>query len=81
MKDDSAAFISYMDRTWMNWRRQLNGVLCERIRQAFLAGAEAERKERDGKCAHAGTQIEKTGSSGLKRPSKASVSGKARRGK
>lgn len=83
MKDDNAAFTFYMDRTWPNWKRELNGQLCERVRLAFLAGAEAERKEMEtGKC-HEGsdTPSVRIGSSTLKRPSKASSLRKIKRGK
>lgn len=86
MKD--AAFAAYMDRTWVNWRRQLNGVMCERMRLAFLAGAEVERKEMEtGKCheksksAPADTPPAKIGTYHPKPPSKASSSRKNRRHK
>lgn len=85
MKD--AAFAAYMDRTWVNWRRQLNGVMCERMRLAFLAGAEAERKEmetvkcEESKNAHVDTPPAKIGTSHQKPTSKASSSRKNKRGK
>lgn len=87
MKDDNGAFAAYMDRTWVNWRRELNGAMCEQVRLAFLAGADAERKEREAmKCegskgAHADTPAAKTGTSTRKQPSKASNTRKTKRSK
>ena len=82
MKDGDGAFAAYMDRTWVNWRRELNGVMCERVRLAFLAGAEAQQME-SRKCeerpnVHAEASTAKTGTSNRKPPSKASRSRKSK---
>lgn len=87
MKDDNGAFAAYMDRTWVNWRRELNGAMCERVRLAFLAGADAERKEREAmKCEESkSARVEaftaKLGTSTRKQPSKALATRKTKRNK
>lgn len=95
MKNEDRAFELYMDSKMPGWKRHLNGPVYTYVREAFAAGAEAERKEvtpttttmeieqcqDESKNASAVTPSAKTGMSTRKPRSKASSSRKVRRGK